>query len=131
MMYQGSVQTYFRSAVQIGISQHLSKRGIFELPGGHPMWLALGKVLLIFLPIVLVVHLFLSSFVGSAEQSVRAADDALYNLTIANSLLKSQKSKLFTPEQVRAIAGDSLALYTPQKGQLRVYNRTTGQFKYL
>lgn len=131
MMYQGSAQVDFRSAVEIGINQHLSRRGIFELPGGHPMWLALGKVLLIFLPIVLILHLFLSSFVGSAEQSVRAADDVLYNLTIANSLLKSQKSKLFTPEQVRAIAGDALALYTPQKGQVRVYNRTTGQFKYL
>jgi hypothetical protein len=131
MMYQGPAQAYFRSAVQIGISQHLSRRGIFELPGGHPLWIALGKVLLLILSIVLVLHLSLSSFIGSTEQSVRTADDALYNLTIANSLLKSQKSKLFTPEQVRAIAGDSLALYTPQKGQVRVYNRTTGQFKYL
>ena len=131
MIYHSSAQTYFRSAVHVGISQVLGRGRIFEFPGCNQMWRALGKILLVLLPIVLALHFLLSSLVDNTEQAVRAADDAHYNLTIANSLLKSQKSKLFTPEQVRAIAGDSLALHAPEKGQVRVFNRMTGQFRYL
>lgn len=131
MMYQSSAQAGFRSTVPVGMRQHLSRRGVLELPGGILLWKALGKVLLILLPVVVGGHLLLSSFVDNAEESLRAADDAHYNLTIANSLLKSERLQLLSPAQVHAVAGDSLSLHTPEKGQVRVYNRTTGQFQYL
>lgn len=130
-MYQDSAHAYFRSAVHIGMRQHLSRRGALELPGGLLLWKAVGKVLLILLVVVLAVQFLFSSFIRNVEESVRVADDRHYNLTIANSLLKSERSRLLTPEQVQALAGDSLSLHAPEKGQVRVYNRTTGQFRYL
>ena len=130
-MYQGSTHTNFRSAAHVGMRQHLSRRGAFELPGGIVLWKTVAKVLAILLPLVLAGHLLLSSLVRNTEQSVRAADDAHYNLTIANSLLRSERSKLLTPEQVQVNSRDMLSLHTPEKGQVRVYNRTTGQFRYL
>ncbi len=131
MLYQGSAHTYFRSAVHVGIRQHLSRRGPFELPGGLPLWKAVGKVLLILLPVVLAVNLLLASLARTGADSVRAADDNHYNLTIANSLLKAERSRLMTPEQAKAVAGDSFVLHAPERGQVRIYNRTTGQFGYL
>ncbi len=131
MMYQGSAQAYFRSAVHVGIRQHLSRRTTFELPGGLALWKAIGKVLLVLVPILLAVHLLLSSLAKTAVESVRAADDNHYNLTIANSLLKAERSRLMSPEQAQAIVGESFALHAPEKGQVRVYNRATGQFRYL
>lgn len=130
-MYQDSAHAYFRSAVHIGMRQHLSRRGALEFPGGLLLWKAVGKVLLVLVPAVVAAHLLFSSFVSNAEESVRAADDHHYNLTIANSLLKSERSRLLTPEQVRALVGDSYSLHAPEKGQVRVFNRTTGQFRYL
>ncbi len=130
MMYQGSAHAYFRSAVHVGM-QHQGRRSAFELPGGLLLWKAVGKVLLVLLPILLALHLFFSSFVSNTEESVRAADDNHYNLTIANSLLKSERSQLLTSGQVQVVVGDSFSLHAPGKGQVRVYNRTTGQFRYL
>ena len=131
MIYQDSVQAYFRSASHVGMRQHLSRRGVFDLPGGIALWRSVGKILLVLLPLVLTAQFILSSMVSSAERAVRVADDTQYNFTITNSLLKAERSRLVTPDQVRAIAGESFALHTPEKGQVRVYNRTTGQFTYL
>ena len=131
MMYQGSAHSYFRSAVHVGIRQHLSRRSSFELPGGPVLWKAVGKVLLALLPVVFAMHLLLSSFVEDLGKSLGAADDSHYNLTIANSLLKAERTRLLTPDQVKGLAGDALSLHRPEKGQVRVYNRTTGQFRYL
>lgn len=131
MMYQGSAQAYSRSVVHAGIRQHLIRRGSFDLPGGLQLWKAVGKVLLGLIPALLALHLLLSYFADSIEESVRKADDTHYNLTIANSLFKAERSRLLTPDQVKAIAGESLSLHMPEKGQVRIYSRSTGQFRYL
>ena len=131
MMYQGPTHTYFRSAVHVGIRQHLSRRGSFEFPGDLALWKAVGKTLLVLLPVVFALHLLLSSFVEDLGESLGAVDDSHYNLTITNSLLKAERSRLLTPDQVKGLAGDALSLHMPEKGQVRVYNRTTGQFGYL
>jgi hypothetical protein len=131
MMYQGAQQTIYRSPVQIGIRQQLSRRGSLELPGGSALWKAVGKILLVLLPLVFGCQIVLNSLSTGMEEDISEIDNQYYNLMITNSLLKAERTGLLTPEKVESLAGRKIALQKPEKGQVLVYHRASGQFRYL
>lgn len=131
MMYQGSSQACYRSSVQIGIRPQLGRRGSLEIPGGIALWKAVGKTLLVLLPLVFGCQLFLKSLSTGIEEDIGSIDNQYYNLMITNSLLKAERTGLLTPEKVESLAGRKIALQKPEKGQVLVYHRASGQFRYL
>ncbi|KGO35679.1 MAG: hypothetical protein WBN83_15365 [Desulfoprunum sp.] len=131
MLYQGSTHACYRSAVPIRIRQYLNRTGSIELPGGVQVWKAIGKGLVVLLPVVLGMQLLFGHLISGVEESIAKADDLHYNLMITNSLLKAERSRLLTPEQVTSVAGGALSLYKPEKGQVLRYHRASGQFRYL
>lgn len=131
MMYQGAQQACYRSSVQIGIRQQLNRRGSLELPGGIALWKAVGKILLVLLPLVVGCQLVLTSLSTGMEKDIGRIDDQYYNLMITNSLLKAERTGLLTPAKVESLAGKKIALQKPEKGQILVYHRASGQFRYL
>jgi len=131
MMYQGSTQACYRSAVPIRLRHLLNWRGAVDLPGGVQVWKGIGKGLVVLLPVVFGMQLLFGFLISGVEESIAKTDDLHYNLMITNSLLKAERSQLLTPEQVTSVAGGSLSLYKPEKGQVLRYNRASGQFRYL
>lgn len=131
MIYQGSTQVCYRSAVPFRIRQLMGRRRGLVLPVGVEFWKAIGMVLAVLLPVMFGVQLFCGFLISGVEESIAKTDDLHYNLMITNSLLKAERSQLLAPEQVTAMAGGSLSLYKPEKGQVLRYNRASGQFRYL
>ncbi|MBB5347615.1 hypothetical protein JWG42_03685 [Desulfoprunum benzoelyticum] len=130
MLYQGSTQAYYRSTVPIRIRHLLGRRRGIVLPGGVEVWKAIGKGLVVLLPVVFAIQLLFGFLVSSVEESIATTDDLHYDLMITNSLLKAERSQLLTPEQVTSVAGGSVSLSKPDKGQVLRYNRASGQFRY-
>jgi hypothetical protein len=111
--------------------QHPGRQNTFELPGGAALWKAAGVGLLVLLPLVLCCHFVLRSLATGIEEKIGATDLQYYDLMITNSLLKAERSGLMTPEKAGLLAGRKIALQKPEKGQVLVYNRASGQFRYL
>lgn len=130
MMYQGAPQACYRSSVHIGIRPQLSRRGSLELPGGIALWKAVGKMLLVLLPLVFGCQLVLRFLSTGMEEDISRIDDQYYNLMITNSLLKAERGGLLNPEKVESLASKKIALQKPEKGQVLVYHRASGQFRY-
>ena len=130
MLYQGSTQACYRSTVPIRMRHLLNRRRGIELPGGVQVWKAIGKSLVILLPVVFSIQLLIGLLVSGVKETIATTDDLHYDLMITNSLLKAERSQLLTPEQVTSVAGGALSLAKPDKGQVLRYNRASGQFRY-
>ncbi len=97
------------------------RRQALSLPGGKMLWYGITKAL--FCASLL---LFVSSFwlTGALEQVNAEIEQttAIHNeLMNSNILLRAQKARLFSPEEVGKVVGQGLALYLPESGQYRKF----------
>jgi len=131
MNFHNATQDYLRPVTNIGVRQQLKRRNALDLSGGFVLWRAIGKVVLMILPVVLSISLFISSAITDTGQSVSLVDDKLSVLMDKNIELRAMKARIMAPENVQLLAGEKLALSQPQKGQVRKFNRRPGTFTYL
>ncbi len=130
MMYQDAQQGWYQSSARLGIRQLQGRRNVRALAGGATLWKVLGIGLLVLLPLVFGCHLVLRSLSAGVEEKISATDVRYYDLMITNSLLKAERSGLMTPEKAGLLASSKVALQKPEKGQVLIYNRASGQFRY-
>lgn len=130
MMIQDAQQGWYRSSAQFGVRQYPLRRSAHALPGGAGLWKALGIGILVVLPLVFGCQCILRSVAAGIEEKITATDVQYYDLLITNSLLKAERSGLMTPEKAGLLAGSKVALQKPEKGQVLIYNRASGQFRY-
>lgn len=123
MIFHNTTQaSYLRTFSNIGVRQQLQARGRFGLPGGLVLWKAVGKFMVMMLPVVLMVNMLLSSMAGDVEHSIKAADDRRHELMDKNIGLLAQRAGLYAPDRVSQMAADKLSLYAASPGQIERIN---------
>lgn len=131
MIFQDSVQSYTRPAVNIGIRQHLARRSAWELPGGVIFWKAAGKVVLGVCMATIALNMLLSVYKGHLEAIATVMEGQRHELMDKNISLRVTRAGMLTRQAVEVAAGKSLSLYMPEQGQRFVYNRGKGRFDSL
>lgn len=114
--------SYLRPVTNIGLRQNLQPRGVVDLLGGVVLWKALGKLLLVVLPLMLAANVFLAGSVNDVEQSLVSVDNQRHDLMDKNIGLLAQKARMYAPERVGQLAGQRLSLYAASPGQIERIN---------
>lgn len=92
------------------------------LPGGAELWRALGKAILLVLPLMVLIFLFLGSVGDSLDASLAAGEMKQQQLTDSNIALLAQRAGMYAPERVSRLAADKLSLYAAAPGQVERIN---------
>jgi hypothetical protein len=92
------------------------------LPGGAELWCALGKGMLLVLPLIVVVFLLLGSVGDSLDESLAAGEIKQQQLMDSNIALLAQRAGMYAPERVSRMAADKLSLYAAAPGQVERIN---------
>jgi hypothetical protein len=114
--------SYFRTYSNIGVRQQLQHRRSLYLPGGLVLWKAVGKAMLLLLPLMFLVHMFLASIIADVEQSLSSVDNQRHELVDKNIGLLAKRAYLYAPERVGQLAGERLSLYTASPDQIERIN---------
>lgn len=123
MNFQNTTQlSYIRTVTNIGVRQHLQPRDVLDLPGGLVLWKAVGKVLLLLLPLVVTFNLFLASAINDAGNEFTVIDNQRHQLMDKNIGLLAQKAQLYAPDRVGQLAAQKLSLYSAAPGQIEFLN---------
>lgn len=119
MNIHSTANNYFRSAAHVGIRQKISRRRVFDLPGGLLLWKAVGKMLLWGLPLVLGVNLWCASAINANRAQYEAAEQHLVQLENSSSELIVQRDRLISPVRIKIAAAEKLSLFEPAPGQIQ------------
>lgn len=88
------------------------------LIGPKVLWIAVGKVLLLFFPLLFLAHFWLSSSAERNAATILAAEEGRSVLMDENIKLRAKRAHLYSPEYLNTMAANQLALYVPEKGQV-------------
>lgn len=119
MNIQSHAHNYFPKTVSPGFRQNIQRRRGLEFPGGILLWSAVLKVSLIILPLLLAANLLCTSAIHSVEATIQAEQQALFQVNNDNILIRAEKARLLSPEHMRIIAAEKLALMVPGPDQIQ------------
>ena len=111
-------QPYFRPPANAHFFQQLSNQKVSPLWGDRTLLFLVGKMLLVFCPILLAVHLWLAASFNNLHTSVQMGEIVQHGLMESQSSLKAKRDQMLLPERVRVIAAEKLALHVPDKEQM-------------
>ncbi|MBU1986901.1 MAG: hypothetical protein KJ846_06700, partial [Proteobacteria bacterium] len=97
--------------------QHLRQKALGVL-GPKILWMAVGKVLLFFCPLLLLANFWLSSSAGRIAVALEDAEQGRYLLMDEHIKLRAERARLYSPEYLNKRAASQLALYVPGKEQV-------------
>lgn len=117
MFINQSVQAYSRPIMPSSIRQQLRQNALCLL-GPKILWMAVGKVLLIFCPLLLLVNFWLSSSADRTALVLADAEKGRYVLMDEHIKLRAERARLYSPEYLNKVAASQLALYVPGKEQI-------------
>jgi hypothetical protein len=92
------------------------------LPGGAELWWAMGKGMVLILPLVVAITLFLGSVGDSLDESLALSEVQQQQLLDNNISLLAQRAGMYAPERVSRMAADKLSLYAAAPGQIERIN---------
>ncbi len=120
MNFHNPAHNYCRPRANSHFFQQLSCQQDISRSGDRNVSGAVGKVLLVFCPLVLVMNLGLASCSHTLEQSVQAVSNVRHELMERQMSLRAKKEQLSSPERVRILAAEKLSLYAPDQEQVKV-----------
>lgn len=118
MNFHRPVQPYFRQKKNPHFFQQLSNQRVYSLWRDRDLLLAVGKVLLVFCPVLLVLHLWLATFFDTLQKSVQEGENLRLERMENQAGLKLKWDQMLLPERVQVIAAEKLALHVPEKEQI-------------
>lgn len=121
MNFHNPAQTYFRPTPRSSFHQELFNQRAYSLAGEKRLWLSVGKLLLVLLPVVLAGHLWLAHANQNLERRVRGAENVRHQCIDTQIDLVAKKTQLSSVERVRIMAAEKLSLYVPGKEQVQVF----------
>lgn len=131
MIFQDSVQSYTRPAINIGVRQQLERSSAPELPGGVLFWRATGKMALLVFAVTLSISVLLGTYKGHLGTVAAGVESQRHELVDRNITLRVTRARMLTQQAVEAAAGKTLSLYAPDEEQRFVYNSDKGRFDSL
>jgi len=111
-------QSYSRPKADLHFFQQLSNQKVCPPWGDRRLLLSVGKMLLVFCPMLLAVHLWLASSFNTLQKAVRADETVRHELMENQISLRAKRDQMLLPERVRVIAAEKLALHVPEKEQV-------------
>lgn len=117
MLINHSIPNYCRPVVTSSVRQQLFQKAL-DLVGPKVVWIAIGKVLLLFVPLMFLVNFWLSSSAERNVAAILAAEEGYYLHMDENIKLRAERARLYSPEHLNTLAAKQLALYVPEKGQV-------------
>ena len=117
MLINHSAPTYCRPMISSSMRRQFCQK-VFGLIGPKVLWIAVGKVLLLFFPLLFLVNFWLSSSAERNARTILAAEEGRYGLMDENIKLRAERARLYSPESLNTMAAKQLALYVPEKGQI-------------
>ncbi len=97
------------------------RRRALSLPGGKMLWDGVTKALFCSSVLLFVCSFWLTGAVEQVNEEIEQTTAIHNELLNSNILLRGQKARLFSPEEVGKVAGQGLALYLPASGQYRKF----------
>ena len=116
-MINNSAPTYCRPMMSSSMRRQLCQKAL-GLIGPKVLWIAVGKVLLLFFPLLFLVNFWLSSSAERNAATILAAEEGRYGLMDENIKLRAKRAHLYSPEYLNTMAANQLALYVPEKRQV-------------
>ena len=98
--------------------QQLSNQKVCPPWSDGRLLLSIGKMLLVFCPMLLAVHLWLASSFNTLQKAVQAGETVRHELMENQNSLRAKRDQMLLPERVRVIAAEKLALHVPAKEQV-------------
>lgn len=86
--------------------------------GPKVLWTAVGKMLLLFCPLLLLVNFWLSSSADRLTGEFEAAKEVRFVLMDEHIKLRAERARLYSPGYLNERAASQLALYVPGKEQV-------------
>jgi hypothetical protein len=117
MLINHSTPTYCRPMFSSSMRRQVCQK-VIALIGPKVLWVAVGKVLLLFFPLLFLVNFWLSSSAERNAVIIQTAGEGRYVLMDENIKLRAERARLYSPEYLNTIAAKQLALYVPEKGQI-------------
>lgn len=105
-----------------GVQQSLRSRSARYLPGGVELWRALGRVLVLAVPMVLAVSLLLGTVGDKFERAIAAGEAQHQQLFDKNIELLAHRAGIYNPDRVSRLAAERLSLYAAAPGQIERIN---------
>jgi hypothetical protein len=90
-----------------------------RMPYGRQLWYGMTKVLLFSSILLFVCSFWLAGAVERVNGEIEKATVIHHELVNANILLRAQKARLFSSDEVGRLAEENLALYLPESNQYR------------
>lgn len=131
MSYQNSSQSYMRTVAKPGVRQQVRSKRALSIPGGVLLLRAVGKAVLIILPLTLIVNIIISSAISNIDRSISQVEGRQQKVEDTNIHLLARKARIWAPDHVEKLAGDKLSLFVPTKDQVGKFDRRSGTFSYL
>ncbi len=119
MNIQSLAQSYFPKSSHSGFRQNLQQQRGLDLADGIQLCSAVGKVVLVILPLVLVVNLWIASAVNSIETKIQIERQSLAFISQQNTNLEKGKERLLSPVRIQVLAAEKLSLMVPRPDQMQ------------
>lgn len=97
--------------------RHILKQFLL-LAGPKTLWLAAGRVLLIFCAVSFFAHCWLSSMASKNAASLQEAETGRYAVMDKFVQLRAERARLISPDFIDKKAETQLALHVPEKDQI-------------
>jgi len=117
MLINHSTQAYCRPMISSSLRRQVCQK-ILGLIGPKVLWIAVGKVLFLFFPLLFLANVWLSSSAERNAATILVAEEGRYVLMDENIKLRAERARLYSPEYLNTMAAKQLALYVPEKRQI-------------
>lgn len=97
------------------------RQTVSTLAGGRQFWYGVTKVLLLASVLLVICSYWLTGSIERVGGEIEKATAIRHELVTANILLRAQKARSFSPDEVGKLAGEKLALQLPKSGQYRKF----------
>ncbi len=99
----------------------LRRQRVFTWSADKVLFVAVGKIFFILLPVALALNLLFSVWAGHLAASVAKIDNVHVVLMDKQIKLRAQRAQLYSPEQVQLLAAERFSLHVPGKEQIKFF----------
>jgi hypothetical protein len=121
MNFHNPAQLYSRPMVNTRFRQQLRRQRVYTWSADKVLFLAVGKILLVLLPVVLAINLLFATWSSHLAASTEKVDNVHLVLMDKQIKLRAQRAQLYSPEQVQLLAAEKFSLHVPGKEQIKFF----------
>jgi len=99
----------------------LRRQRVFTWSADKVLFAAVGKILLVLVPVVLAMNLLFAVWSSHLTSSLETSAETHHVLMNKQIKLRALRAHLYSPEQVRLLAAEKFSLQVPGKEQIKYF----------